>query len=138
MDPSPPQHNILMREWLAIALVGGIITSLAITSWLPQLEIEKAASHFHNTCLSRPLIEIQIEGAVNHPGVYSFPPGVTVKEVLKKVSLLKQADRKAIAFRKVFITSQTLVVPYKKAETRPMKRKRVCAKRASCSGNLPE
>ncbi len=125
----PP--NLLSREWIAIALVGGLVLLLAAVSWLPQRGIERAVSAYQAARARQPTIQIAVEGAVKEPGMHAFPPGVTVREVLKVAGLLKEADRKEIAFRKVFLTSQTLVVPYKQ---RPKTRR---AKKKNLEGNTP-
>src|ERR1700722_20414482 len=107
-QPQPPlKSQILFREWIAIALVSGLVVLLAIVSWFPQLKLEKEVASYQLARLNQPTIEILVEGAVGQPGIYSFPPGVTVREVLKTIPLLKEANRKEIPYRKVFLSSQT-------------------------------
>ncbi len=122
--------QILFREWIAIALVGGLVILLAIVSWLPQLNLENEVAGYRVERAKQPTIEIVLEGAVSHPGSYTFAPGVTVREVLKATSLLKEANRKEIPFRKVLLTSQTLVIPHKEANIKKAKSRKILSEMA--------
>ena len=44
-------------------------------------------------------IEIEVSGAILSPGKYLFSPGVTLKEVLQRAGISKQADRSYVSYR---------------------------------------
>ncbi len=110
-DRDLPEAKLLIREWIAVVLVGGIIFSLGAISWRADRVVkEEIQVGFRQ---SAPLLSLKIEGAVVSPGIYHFPPGITLREVLKTVKLQKNADRRKLKIKRVYYSSDTLFVPAK-------------------------
>jgi hypothetical protein len=119
-----PEARLLIREWIAVVLVFAIIFSLGVISWKSdRIAYEKVKGGLH---VSEPLLSLKVEGAVISPGIYHFPPGITLKEVLKTVKLQKNADRRKLKIKRVYYSSDTLIVPAKSAvQKRGQKKKKV-------------
>lgn len=109
----PPKKNkLLFREWIALSLFTGFLFLLLFTAEASQKKSKQILSE--HLPLSEKWIEIEVIGEVANPGIYLCHPGTTVKEFLKQVPLTKQANRKKIRMKKVFYSSQSLVIPAKK------------------------
>jgi hypothetical protein len=106
--------RLLIREWVIVYLLTGVILSLISVSWISRLREEKGFSK--NTSLFSPVsteIVISIEGAVEKPGIYQFPIGVSYQEILEKAVPAPEADRRRLKKKKNFYESQTVFVPFK-------------------------
>lgn len=114
-DRDLPEATLLVREWVAVALVGAIIFSLGVISWRSDRVVKEKVVGFRP---SEPLLSLKVEGAVVSPGIYHFPPGITLKEVLKTVKLQKNADKRKLKIKRVYYSSDTLIVPAKTAASK--------------------
>ena len=103
--------KLLLREWTTASIVIGLMGSVLLYSWTTSLHFRSSSQGAVTPFPAK--IFLTVEGAVEHPGSYSFNPGVTLKEVLAEVRLTKSADRKKIVFNKVFYESQTVTIPQK-------------------------
>jgi competence protein ComEA len=59
---------------------------------------------------------ITIQGAIEHPGIVMMDPYPTIEDVLKRVSILPEADLSAINLQTILHHKDILNIPYKKAE----------------------
>lgn len=108
------ESKILLREWVVIAVIGGLIGSLITITWMSDVQI-KGVFDEHLRGLGDSSIALKIEGAVDFPGTYHFTPGVRLKEILKEAGLKKDADRPALEFKEAYFESQTIQIPYREA-----------------------
>lgn len=112
------KNQLHIREWAVIGVVGGLIAAFSCVSWFTRLHAKADLERWAHATQNKKEIEITLIGAVKDPGKYLFSPGVTLKEVLQKVGLSKQADRKKINFKKVIYTSEKIEIPAKPKKVR--------------------
>lgn len=117
------KEHLHFREWVGVAAVIGLIGSFAAISWISGVRVEKRFEALEREAVEAPLIKLEINGAVERPGIYRFHPGISLKEALEEVKLKPEADRRRIKFRTIFYDSQIVEIPYKKsAQKRKNKR----------------
>ena len=58
-------------------------------------------------------VQLTITGAVQTPGTYTFPAGVSLREVLRAIPLQKKADRKALDKKRCYYCSDQIEILYK-------------------------
>lgn len=114
-------ERLLFREWVVIVVVVGLIASLVAISCLTTVRQGKRLSQSIEQIHKALVIEVEIEGAVEYPGIYYYPPGVQLKEVLKEACLTKEADRKAVDSKKVLLHSEKFLIPHKKNRKKNLK-----------------
>lgn len=121
--------KLMLREWGVLALLSGLMFSFFLTSLLSRERsgrIYEGKKHQYDQAL----IEINVTGAVISPGVYKFPPGMSVKDILGQARLTSRADKKKINFRRKIFTSEQIDVPekevIKKKKARIKQRTIVC------------
>lgn len=107
-----PKEHLFLREWLVIALAIGFFVSIGL---IAKLSTVSASSYLSRESSSKKMITITLKGAVVGEREYTCLPGTTLKELLKRVKLRKNADRKTLPLKKVLFTSQTIEIPAKKA-----------------------
>ena len=62
--------------------------------------------------------EVYVVGAVAHPGVYSLPPGIRVKDVIQSAGgFLNEADQSAVNLAALLIDGDQIRVPTQKVPT---------------------
>ena len=85
--------KLMLREWFFLALFTGLLFSFFIVS---QLNGERSRRIYEGKKQQylQALIEINVTGAVISPGVYKFPPGMSVKDILGQAGLSSKADKK--------------------------------------------
>jgi len=120
------------REWVAVFLIGGLIAAIIASSLIKEIKIKK---NFHRTNFyqqhtqDESKIYLTLLGAVENPGTYAFTPGLSLREILKEVSLSKQADRKKIDLKKIIYHSETIEIPFKSFDSQTSKQKKIEEKR---------
>ena len=109
---SRAQTRLLIREWVLILGICGLLASTVAVSQLSKVRSDEALQ----SCISRadqPL-SITLTGAIERPGTYQVKPGTTLKDLLKEIPLADDAQRKKVPFKKVFYASQTVHIPKKR------------------------
>jgi len=104
--------RLQVREWLFLAILSGLIGCIVMTSQL-RSSSTRVIWNQQKLNYTQALIEINVTGAVISPGVYKFPPGISIKEILGRVGLTEQADKKKINFKRKVFSSTELEVPGK-------------------------
>ena len=104
--------GLRLREWIACICLFSLVFSVCsfeifTSKFLKTSFISQKDKYDHA------LIEINVSGAVISPGVYKFPPGITVKEVLGSAGIRSTADKKSINFHKKIYSATELSVPEK-------------------------
>lgn len=109
---SDSKTRLLIREWVLILGVFGLVASLLIISHFSKIREDQKLQ----TCIeqAKQAIAITLTGAVQSPGTYEVKPGTTLKDLLKDVPISANAERKKVPFKKVFYSSQDIHIPYKK------------------------
>ncbi len=101
---------MLLREWVAIALVFGFLGAICV--------ITKFSEVTSRTVIAReeeiPLISITLSGAVKAPGVYWCRPGTCLKKLLNEAGVSEVANRAKTPFKKILLVSQSIEIPAKK------------------------
>lgn len=114
--------KLLIREWLLLAILLGLLTCFALSSQLSR-PLAKSSLLKEKEQYTQALIDINVSGAVISPGVYKFPPGISIKEILAQVGLAATADRKKINFKRKIFGSVSLEVPEKEVMSKQAKNK---------------
>jgi len=104
--------KLMTREWLLLAVLLGLLTCFSLSSVLSR-PLAKSSLLKEKEEYTQALIDINVSGAVISPGVYKFPPGISIKEILGQVGLTAKADRKKINFKRKVFASVSLEVPEK-------------------------
>jgi len=107
--------KLMIREWLLLAVLLGLLTCFVLCSALSR-PLAKSSLLKEKEEFTQALIDINVSGAVISPGVYKFPPGISIKEILAQVGLTAKADRKKINFKRKVFASVSLEVPEKNNE----------------------
>jgi hypothetical protein len=71
------------------------------------------------------LIEINVSGEVISPGVYKFPPGIRLKDILDVVGLAPDADKEKIFLHGKFYISSDVFIPTKQVRTKKGKKQQM-------------
>jgi competence protein ComEA len=98
------KKTLFLREWAALSIAGSLLYALIAINFRPEsrpLPVQDKPP---------PLLEIHIEGAVQHPGTYQVRPGTFLKEVLKKAKPLRGADLSALGIKRPLSSSEAIVV----------------------------
>lgn len=106
-----------LREWVVISVVMGFMLCAALVAEFS--EVGAKTSLIREKREEKTVLTVTLSGAVEKPGNYECRPGSTLKQLLAKSGLTKQADRKKIPFKRVIYSSQTIEIPQKK---RPVSR----------------
>ena len=111
------KEQLLVREWIVIFVLTGLILSLILIARFSRIEEDKEFQLAKGIVFNPPAqIEIMVEGAVEKPGVYQFLPGVSYQDILNEAKPAQNADRRRLKKKKLFYESQTIVVPAKQAK----------------------
>ncbi|NDD57790.1 MAG: hypothetical protein EBZ47_00850 [Chlamydiae bacterium] len=107
-----PQEDMLIREWaIFIILISSFIiiisTSIFSRSYLKTWSVENKLNH------SKSMIEINLTGEVCCPGIYKFPPGTSLKEVIKVAGMTAKADKKNVNLNAKYYFSSLVNIPRK-------------------------
>ncbi|MCI0381739.1 MAG: hypothetical protein L0207_01615 [Chlamydiae bacterium] len=104
--------KILLREWIAIALILGFMVSFFLITFIDKINLKEEVNAIRAKT-SPIFFEVEVEGAVQRPGKYQIVPGTSLKSLLKDCGLLAKADRKKINFKKIFYNAETIHIPEK-------------------------
>lgn len=107
------QEKITRSEWMIVALVAGLIGALGTASYLNSNILRTKHRIASSVALQDQKIEISVEGAVENPGLFFLKPGCTLKEVLKRSRLSRNADRKKLDFEKIIYKPSRIIIPHK-------------------------
>lgn len=77
-----------VHEWLAIAIMTGLLGGLALITFLSGPAFRQSRQFQ----LQQGRIEVLIKGAVDHPGVYRIPPGMPMKDLLALAAVRENGD----------------------------------------------
>lgn len=105
-------------EWLIICLFCSLLLVLASFAFLGRTPVYSSLSvelPLSEIPLSH--LEIKVEGAVAHPGVYRLPLNTSLKELMAQAELLPTADLSELPWRKKLRDQQTITVPERREIT---------------------
>ncbi len=112
------------HEWLVVSLFCSVLLLLASFAFLGRSHAYSSQppspSSFSQSSLPEtPLthLEVKVEGAVAHPGVYRLPLKTSLKELLAQAEPLPTADLSELSWRKKLRDQQTVTVPEKREIT---------------------
>jgi hypothetical protein len=109
---SSSESRLLLREWIAVMTVCSMMGVLVAIAWSNGHVATKQLANYSSAIPEQ--IQLTIRGAVQTPGVYSFRAGISLREVLRQVHLLKEADRKALNLKRCSYASEAIEIPVKK------------------------
>ena len=108
------KNQLLIREWLAVALILGLLGSFIVIAHLSQVEVKKELINSKIQAANEVKLQIELSGEVERPGIYYVSPGTSLKSILKEAGLTKKADRKQINLKKIFYSSEKIELIAKK------------------------
>lgn len=111
MDRALPLH-----EWLIIFLLIALMSMIVlVTTWkgLPARTVVLGEPHH----LISPTIDVQVEGAVEKPGLLTLKRGSCLQDALLMTSPLPEADLKGLKLKKALRDGQVIRVPRKRLIT---------------------
>jgi len=98
---------------MSVALVLGFLVCLTLISassqFAPIPENKRAVKEEVS-------LTINLSGEIKRPGTYACVPGTTIKQLIGKRNLTKNADRKKVQNQKVLYQSQSVKVPFRGEE----------------------
>lgn len=101
--PSLPVH-----EWLAI---GTVVLLFLFLVFISQIYQRKDLSEFSESSPSIVTeVNVAVDGAVERPGSYSFPKGITLSKVLEHTGLKEDADIKGLKLKSKILHDQKIMV----------------------------
>ncbi len=113
-----PKPFLPPYEWLAIISIILFIGTLSLGVLVfPNSGNSNSNPPLPPHYISDQTIEVVIEGAVTHPGVYKLTRGAKLQELLEKAKPLELADIKKLKVNKVLRTGQVIKVPQIKTIT---------------------
>lgn len=116
MKNQTEQPKLQVHEWLSLAIILGFLGSLTLLSLRlnqPSFEVDHAQPHYiHN-----PYVEIEVEGAVAHPGKIRVKKGTTLREALELAQVAPEADTKKLNLDSKIQRKKRIVIPYQKLIT---------------------
>lgn len=111
MITSSEQTRLPTHEWLAVLTILAFIAALAIITSSPRSDAIPLDPPHH---LVAQEIEVTVEGAVEHPGVYSVDRSSTVGDAIAQAKPLPNADLKPLNLDKKVRSGQTIKVKKKR------------------------
>lgn len=100
-----------MKELMIMTCV---VTLILLVIFFPRQESYTFIAHEHEEMYQ---YTITVEGAVYEPGSYTFYEPLTLEEILKMSTLLKEdADREQINLNKIYDSDYTVFIPTKDEE----------------------
>ncbi|HEV8051214.1 MAG TPA: SLBB domain-containing protein [Parachlamydiaceae bacterium] len=111
--PAEDNENISslkVHEWLAIAILIGILSGLAcLTSLNAKGESGRSAIEIHHNKYSG--FDVLVKGAVDHPGVYHINSEITMKDLLSLAGLSSSSDLRRFNLDAVIKKGRVVNVP---------------------------
>ncbi len=105
------KERLYSHEWLTISGFTLALLLFVALSWQHENSEPKLAREAHH--LVSPTITINIQGAVENPGIYHLPRGSTIKVALKKAKLSKEALTDKIKFHRKLKGGEVIQIPQK-------------------------
>lgn len=99
---------MFFREWFAVLCTACFVAAVFLTRAFPSRPLISMDPPPPET------IQVEVQGAVEKPGVYEVKVGSSVHSVMAQAVLTKAADRKALYLKKKLLSSCSLTVPEKK------------------------
>lgn len=105
-------HSLQLHEWLAMALLLGVIASLLLTSFLAgRGKLDPALAGHLKQLQSDSKIELLVKGAVQHPGLYKIPSGMRMRDLLELAGVEAEADLRRFQVDRSLKRSRVLNIP---------------------------
>ena len=116
--------SICIKEWIGLI----VLSSLFFVSFshviFSRITLQKQHSS-QNFKYNQALIEINVSGEVISPGVYKFPPGIRLKDILDVVGLAPNADKEKLFLYGKFYISSDVFIPTKQIKNKKRKKQQV-------------
>ncbi len=97
--------HLKVHEWLAVALLIGIIGTLAIISAKGNAHTKPNFTAYNKG------VEILVKGAVAYPGMYRLPSEVTMQELLAIVHVQPEADLRRLSMERLVKQGRVVNIP---------------------------
>ena len=117
---------MLKREWVGLTVVFSLFIMCISCAIFSRITLPSLCSS-QNFRYNQAFIEINVSGEVISPGVYKFPPGVSLKDVLEVAELTPKADKKELVLNIKFFTSADVSIPAKQIKNKKEKTTSVSA-----------
>jgi DNA uptake protein ComE-like DNA-binding protein len=101
--------SLLIHEWLAIAIIIGLLAMLTIISKPASISPLSSPENFHY--LAPTHIEMAIDGAVERPGKYHLKKGSLLQDLLDQAKILPTAELKHLNLKAKLRKGQVVHVP---------------------------
>jgi hypothetical protein len=105
---TPQSLPLLVREWLALALLVGLITGLALLTSIRSSYLKKNDGQFFTD--RKEFIEVFVKGAVDYPGAYQIPKHLTLKDLLDTARVHPGADLRRFNLEKTLRNGRLLSI----------------------------
>lgn len=110
---SPPQNNpaLKIHEWLAVIVLIAILGALSMMAYITKGDIGDRDRSLPAFLSKSGKIEILIEGAVAHPGIYYLPSSIAMKDVLMLAQPTPHADLRRFNLKASIKKGRMIKVP---------------------------
>lgn len=112
--------GLLKREWVGLAVLCSLFISCISCAIFSRITLPRLCSS-QNFRYNQAFIEINVSGEVISPGVYKFPPGVSLKDILEVAELTPNADKKELVIHTKFFISANVSIPAKQIKNKKEK-----------------
>lgn len=99
--------SLQVHEWLAVTLFLGILIFLTFVS---SFSNKPPSFHPLTSSASKELV-VEIQGAVEHPGIYHLKPGTQMEALLQMAIPTKEANLRKVKRRTKLYHGQVLTIP---------------------------
>ena len=104
--------RISLREWAGLIVISSLFFVSISHVIFSRITLQNQHSS-QNFKYNQALIEINVSGEVISPGVYKFPPGIRLKDILDVAGLAPNADKEKIFLHGKFYISSDVFIPTK-------------------------
>jgi protein involved in polysaccharide export with SLBB domain len=104
-------NRLPAQEWLVIFIIIAILGLVVFVTLIQNSSSLPATGIAHEPLPST--IEVHIEGAVRHPGLYVFPVGTRLEEALEQAEPLPEAHLSRLKKQRILRDGQKIKVPAK-------------------------
>ena len=117
------QRGLFFKEWLAAALLLFLASFFLVGNWgWYTLKLRKVQPY---SVKKGEWVQVSLSGAVCNPGVYEVEPGTSLKSVLDKAGLSKEADKQILYAKKTLLASCVVHVPEKTCKKRKKRNREI-------------
>jgi len=103
--------SLSLRDWFAVIALSFLLLSLGILSHFSNHAISSMKTAEEHALIGKAMIEIHVQGAVEHPGLYVFSSGISLEKILEQVKLLPHADTDRLKLLKKYTKSAAITIP---------------------------